>query len=159
MRRMRGVCGKVIRRLLRLRLAVAFQTWQEGAVERKRARGIVMRALRRLQLGACAGAFSRWVEVAAEMRAEREQADAAAQKAAVDDQRKLMILGRVLKIWGQRTLSMSFGLWQERTTEMRRMRGVCGKVFQAVAAPRAQARFLRVRLCRWQAQAQVPEVL
>ena len=79
-------------------------------------------------LGACAGAFSRWVEAACEMRAEREQAEAAAQRAAVEDARKLAVVGRVLRMWGQRTLSMSFGLWLERVVEMRGLRGVCGVV-------------------------------
>jgi len=52
------------------------------------------RTLKRMQLGACAGAFSRWVEAAGQLRAEREQAEAAAQRAAVEDARKLAVLGR-----------------------------------------------------------------
>jgi hypothetical protein len=42
----------------------------------------------------------------------------------------------VLRIWGQRTLSMSFGLWLERTTEMRRLRGVCSKVVRRMLSLR-----------------------
>jgi len=34
-----------------------------------------------MQLEVCAGAFSRWVEAACELRAEREQAETAAQRA------------------------------------------------------------------------------
>jgi len=52
----RGVCSKVVRRMLRLRAMVAFERWRESVVESKRAKAIVMRTLKRMQLGACAGA-------------------------------------------------------------------------------------------------------
>ena len=139
-RRLRDVCGKVIRRLLSLRVAAAFERWREGVDENKRARAIVMRALKRMQLGACAGAFSRWVDAACEMRAEREQADAAAQRSAAEDARKRAIVGKVLKVWGQRALSMSFGLWLERTMDVRRLRGVCGKVIRSCCVCVSQLR-------------------
>ena len=126
-----------------MRAVVAFERWRESVVESKRAKAIVMRTLKRMQLGACAGAFSRWVEAACELRAEREQAEAAAQRAAVEDARKLAVVGRVVKVWGQRTLSMSFGLWLERTTEMRRLRGVCSKVVRRMLSLRAVVAFER----------------
>jgi hypothetical protein len=37
-------------------------------------------------------------------------------------------VGRVLKVWGQRLLWTSLGLWRERTTELRRLRIICFSV-------------------------------
>ena len=134
---MKGASKKVVSR--------TWGAWTDFHTRRLQCRNDAEKRKRRMQLGACAGAFCRWAEACCEMRAEREQAEAAAHRAAAEEGRKLAVVGRVLKVWGQRTLSMSFGLWVERTREVRRLRGVCGKAIRRLLSLRVAFAFERWR--------------